>query len=335
MGFKTFVAGSVLTAATAFSGISQAADMQFFRIGSGSAGGSYFPIAGLIANAISNPPGSRPCDKGGSCGVPGLVAIAQSSNASVANATGVQTGQMESGLAIAGIVHTAYNGQGKFEGKPAYDKVRVIANLFPEEMHLVLPEGGSLASLKDLKGKRVGIAQAGSGTQVAVLKLLEQFGINRDNIDEAELNNTQSAEHMADGQLDAYFYVAGTPVAAMVQLAATKGMELYSFSEEEVATLNKVLPYYYAETIPAGTYEGIDYDVRTLAGGAQWMTSSDVPEQLVYDITKALWNDSSKKLFSNGHPKAKMIQLETALSGVTIPLHKGAEKFYREAGVLK
>jgi len=112
-------------------------------------------------------------------------------------------------------------------------------------------------------------------------------------------------------------------------------MELYSFTDEERATIQKALPYYYTETIPAGTYEGVDYDVKSLAGGAQWMTSSKVSDELVYNITKALWNDSSQKLFSNGHPKAQMIKLETALSGVTIPLHAGAERFYREAGVLK
>ncbi len=335
MKFKRFIAGTILATTAALPLLSQAADMQFFRIGSGSAGGAYFPVAGLIANAISNPPGSRSCDKGGSCGVPGLVAIAQSSNASVANATGVQSGQMESGLAIAGIVHTAYNGQGKFDGQKKYDKLRVIANLFPEELHLVLPEGSSLKSLKDLKGKRVGIASAGSGTQVAVLQMLKEFGIDRSNISESELNVSQSAEHMADGQLDAFFYVVGTPAAAFVQLAATKGMELYSFTDTEVETIQKALPYYYAETIPANTYEGVDYDTKSLAGGAQWMVSSDVSEQLVYDITKAMWNDSSKKLFSNGHPKARMIKIDTALSGVTIPLHAGAAKFYREAGILK
>lgn len=334
MQFQKLIAGITVAASLMLTPLSEAAGMQFFRIGSGSAGGSYFPIAGLIANAISNPPGSRPCDQGGSCGVPGLVAMAQSSNASVANATAVQNGQMESGLAIAGIVHTAFNGEGRFEGRP-YDKVRVIANLFPEELHLVLPEGGQISSLAELKGKRVGIGQAGSGTQVAILNLLSAFGIDRSNIDEAELNNSQSAEQIADGQLDAYFYVSGTPVAAMVQLSATRGMELYSFTEQELQTIQTALPYYYATVIPAGTYEGVEYDVQTVAGGAQWMVSSDVSEQLVYDITKALWNDSTRKLFSNGHPKARLIQLDTALSGVTIPLHPGAEKYYREAGLLE
>lgn len=335
MKAKTILTGAAFCAATALSTAGQAQDAKFFRIGSASAGGSYYPVAGLIANAISNPPGSRPCEEGGSCGVPGLVAIAQTSNASVANATAVQSGQMESGFAIAGIVHTAYHGEGKFEGQDPYDKLRVIANLFPEELHLVLPEGESLDSLEELKGKSVGIASAGSGTQVAVLQMLEEFGLDRSNIDESELNLSQSAEHMADGQLDAFFYVVGTPTASLVQLAATKGMELYSFSDEEVETIQEALPYYYPETIPANTYEGVDYDVNSLAGGAQWVASSDLSEDLVYQITKAMWNENSMKLFSEGHPKAGLIQPDTALNGVTIPLHAGAEKYYREAGILK
>ena len=310
-----------------------AQDMKFFRITSGSAGGTYFPISGLIANAISSPPGSRSCGEGGSCGAPGLVAIAQSSNASVANVTAVQSGEVESGFASADIVYTAYNGEGKFASE--FDKLRVIANLFPEHMQLVLPKGAKLGSLADLKGKRVGIAQAGSGTQVVVLQLLELFGITKDDIVEAELNNNQSAERMADGQLDAYFYVAGTPTAAMVQLAATKGMELYSFSEDERKTFLKAVPFYYNAVIPAGTYEGLDYDVDTLAVGAQWVTSADQPEDLIYAITKAMWNDNSRKLFDNGHAKGKSIRLESALNAVLTPLHAGAEKFYKEAGILK
>ena len=329
----SLAAAAAIALTTAGAAVAQ--DMTFFRIGSGSAGGTYFPIAGLIANAVSNPPGSRPCAEGGSCGVPGLVAVAQSSNASVANVTAVQSGQIESGLAAADIVYTAYNGTGAFEEQGAYDKLRVIANLFPEHMQLVLPEGGELGSIAELKGQRVGIAQAGSGTQVVVLELLELFDITRDDIQAAELNNTQSAERLADGQLDAYFYVAGTPTAAMVQLAATRGIELYSFSEEEIAAFLEVVPYYYEAEIPAGTYEGVDYDVQTVAVGAQWVTSSDQPEQLVHDITAAMWNDNSRKLFDNGHAKGADITPDTALTGVLTPLHPGAERFYREAGLIE
>ena len=193
----------------------------FFRIGTGGAGGTYFPIGGTIANAISNPPGSKACEDGGSCGVPGLISIAQSTNASVANNAAVQAGQLEAGMTAADALRDMYRGAGKYEGNP-HDKLRIVANLFPKDLHLVVAPGTELGSLAPLKDKRVGIAQAGSGTQVAVLAILDKFGVNRDNMEEAELNNSQSAERLADGQLDAYFYAAGWPVAAMVQLASTR-----------------------------------------------------------------------------------------------------------------
>lgn len=328
----------LLAAATALTVVAGASfalaqDMKFFRIGSGGAGGTYFPISGLIANAISAPPGSTPCDKGGSCGVPGLVAIAQTTNASVANVTSVQSGQIESGLASADIVFQAFNGQGKFEKK--FDKLRVIANLFPEHMHLVLPKGGKLGGIADLKGKRVGIFQAGSGTQVVVLELLKLYGIEKKDIQAAELNPQQSADRMADGQLDAFFIVGGSPLAAISQLAATKGIELYSMKDEERAKFLKAVPYYYEDPIKANTYEGVPYEVKSVAVGAQWVVSADVPEKTVYDVTAALWNDNSRKLFDAGHAKARDIQLSSALKAVNTPLHPGAEKFYKEKGVAK
>lgn len=333
--FVSVVAGAaLLSGAMALSAVAQ--DMNFWRIGTGSSGGTYFPIGGIIAQGISNPPGSRPCDKGGSCGVPDLVAIAQSTNASAHNVTAIQAGQMEAGLSGAATLFFAYSGTGPFEGKRK-DKLRIIANLFPEDMHLVLPKGGSLSSIKDLSGKRVGIAQAGSGTQIAVLAILEDNGITRDDIDEAELNNTQSAERIADGQLDAYFYAAGTPVAAMIQLSTTRGMDLYSFSDAEVKAINKILPYYVPSEIPAGTYEGVDYDTNTVAVNGIFVTSSDQPEELVYEVTKALWNKNTRKLLDNGHAKGKVITPDTALLGIEgmgVPLHPGAERYYREAGLL-
>lgn len=318
-------------------GSAQAADPSFFRIGTGGAGGTYFPIGGTIANGISAPPGSRACDKGGQCGVPGLIAIAQSTTASVFNNAAVQNGELEAGLAAADVTRSMYLGEGKFEGK-AHPKLRLVANLYPEDLHLVMPPGSSISNLGDLADKRVGIAQAGSGTQVAVLQMLEEWGVTRDNMEEAELNNSQSAERLADGQLDAYFYAAGWPVAAMVQLASTKGMSLHSFSEEDLQKINGIIPAYIPSKIPGGVYEGIDSDVLTPAVSAMLVVSSDLSEDLVYGITKALWNDNTRKLLDNGHAKGKQITAETALDGVEalgVPLHDGAAKFYKEAGLLK
>jgi TRAP transporter TAXI family solute receptor len=326
----TAVAGVMLASATS------AQDMTFFRIGTGGAGGTYFPIGGIIANAISNPPGSRPCEEGGNCGVPGLVAMAQSTNASAHNVNAVQAGQMEAGLTGAATLHFAYKGIGVFEGNQKPD-LRIIANLFPEDLHLVLPKGATLNGLSDLRGKRVGIAQAGSGTQIAVELILAAHGITRDDIEEAELNNTQSAERLADGQLDAYFYAAGTPVAAMIQLDNTKGMELYNWTDAELKAGNEAVPYYIKSKIPSGTYPGVNYDVNTLAVSGILVTNANQDEELIYEITKAMWSDTARKLLDGGHPKGKVITLETALDGVDgigVPLHPGAERYYREAGML-
>ncbi len=332
---KLFVAA--LAGAMLASTVAQAQNPTFFRIGTGSAGGTYFPIGGTIANGISSPPGSRPCDQGGQCGVPGLIAIAQSTTASVFNNAAVQNGELEMGMAAADVTRSMYLGEGKFQGKP-HAKLRVVANLYPEDLHLVLPKGKTINNLGDLKGKRVGIAQAGSGTQVAVLQMLEAWGVNRDNMEEAELNNSQSAERMADGQLDAYFYAAGWPVAAMVQLASTKGMSLHSFTEADLKKINEIIPAYIPSKIPAGVYEGVDKDALTPAVSALLVVSSDQSEELIYGITKALWNDNTRKLLDNGHAKGKQITAETALDGIAalgVPLHPGAEKFYKEAGMLK
>lgn len=336
MGLQKYFIGAAL-ATLVSAGSVAAQDPTFFRIGTGSAGGTYFPIGGTIANGISAPPGSRPCEEGGQCGVPGLIAIAQSTTASVYNNTAVQNGELEAGLAAADVTRDMYLGEGKFEGK-THEKLRVIANLYPEDLHLVLPKGVTINNLGDLKGKRVGIGQAGSGTQVAVLQMLENWGVTRDNIEEAELNLAQSSERLADGQLDAYFYAAGWPVAAVVQLASTKGLELHSFTEEDMKVINDIIPAYIPSKIPAGVYEGLDYVVNTPAVSALLVVSSDLSEELVYGITKAMWNDNTRNLLDNGHAKGKLITLETALGGMDnlgVPLHPGAERFYREAGLLK
>lgn len=332
----TKITGALL-ACSMLAGAAAAQEMKFFRIGTGGAGGTYFPIGGIIANAISNPPGSRACGEGGNCGVPGLVAMAQSTNASAHNVNAIQAGQMEAGLSGAATLHFAYKGIGKYEGNAKPD-LRIIANLYPEDLHLVMPKGGSLDGIGDLKGKRVGIAQAGSGTQIAVELIIGDYGVNRDNIEEAELNNSQSAERVADGQLDAYFYAAGTPVAAMIQLDNTKGMELYSFTDEEVKQANKTVPYYIPSKIPAGTYPGVTYDVNTVAVSGILVTNANQDEELIYQITKAMWSDTARKLLDNGHAKGKAITLETALDGVEgigVPLHPGAERFYKEVGMIK
>ena len=331
MKFKAKLLAAVVVGLTLAGGLAQAQEMKFFRIGTGGAGGTYFPIGGLIANAISSPPGSRSCDKGGTCGVPGLIAIAVSTNASVANVNAIHAGQLDAGLAGAQSVTQGYEGTGKFKGNKKTN-IRVIANLYPEDMHLVLPKGTKLGSLKDLEGKKVGVAAAGSGTQVSVRMILKHYGIKAN---EQELGLSQSTQRLADGQLDAFFYAGGTPFASLIQLGSTKGFELYKFSAAEQKAINKIIPYYVESNIPGGVYENIKTDTPTVAVNGQLITSKDQPEELIYAITKALWSKKTRGLLDKGHAKGKAIRLETALKGVLIPLHPGAERYYKEVGMIK
>lgn len=316
-------------------GAALAQQPQFFRIGTGGTAGTYYPIGGLIANAISNPPGSRPCDKGGSCGVPGLIATALSANGSVANVNAIAGGTLESGFSQSDVATWAYSGTGIWEDRPAVEKLRAIANLYPETIHLVASADSGIKGVADLEGKRVSLDEPGSGTLVDARIILEAYGLSEEKIDAQYLKPDQAAERMRDGAMDAFFFVGGFPAGAIAELASQHDITLVPISGGEADGVRGEYTFFAKNVVPAGTYEGVEGDVETLSVGAQWITSADQPEDLVYEITKALWNDNTRKLLDAGHQKGRQITLETATDGVGIPFHPGAEKFYREAGVLK
>ncbi|PTW50488.1 MULTISPECIES: TAXI family TRAP transporter solute-binding subunit [Rhodovulum] len=334
MKFSTLLAGASV-ALTVTAAAASAQDMSFFRIGTGGTAGTYYPIGGLLANAISNPPGSRSCEEGGSCGVPGLVASALSSNGSVANINGIAGGTLESGFAQSDVATWAYSGTGIWEGKPAVESLRAIANLYPESIHLVADAASGIKSVADLKGKRVSLDEPGSGTLVDARIILEGYGLSESDVTAEFLKPDQAADRMRDGAMDAFFFVGGYPAGAIAELASQHDVTLVPISCEEVPAICETYSFFASNTVPGGTYEGVDEDTTTLSVGAQWVTSASQPDDLIYGITKALWNENTRKLLDAGHSKGKLITADTALDGVGIPLHPGAERFYREAGLIQ
>ena len=312
-----------------------AQEMKFFRIGTGGTAGTYYPIGGLLANAISNPPGSRACDQGGSCGVPGLVASALSANGSVANINAIAGGSLESGFSQSDVATWAYTGTGIWEGKEPVESLRAIANLYPESIHLVASAESGISSVADLKGKRVSLDEPGSGTLVDAKIILGGYGLSEEDIQPEYLKPDQAADRMRDGAMDAFFFVGGYPAGAISELASQHDVKLVPISCDEAPKICEDFQFFAADTVPGGTYEGSDGDVNTLSVGAQWVTSADQPDDLIYEITKALWNDNTRKQLDAGHAKGKAITKDTALNGIGVPLHPGAEKFYKEAGLLK
>jgi TRAP transporter TAXI family solute receptor len=311
-----------------------AQDIKFFTIGTGGTAFTYYPVGGVIANAISKPPGSRECGQGGSCGVDGLIASAVSSSGSVDNVNAIISGLRNSGFAQSDVAYWAYTGTGTMEGKEPATDLRTIAALFEEHIHLVALKDSGINSVADLKGKRVSLDEPGSGTFVDANLIMDANGLGVDDITAEALKGNAAAEALRNGKIDAFFVVAGYPTGALVELAAAADIKLVPIDGAGADALTEKYGFFASSDIPANTYEGVDA-VTTVAVGAQWFTSAKEDEELVYNITKALWNDESRKLLDVGHAKGKTITPETALNGIGVPLHAGAERFYKEAGLLK
>ncbi len=297
----------------------------FFRIGTGGTGGTYYPIGGLIANAISGNQGA---------GVPGLVATAVASNGSVANINAIQGGSSESGFTQSDVAAWAYTGTGLYEGKPKIQDLRLIATLYPETIHLVARKDAGIKSVADLKGKRVSLDEPGSGTIVDSRLVLGAYGLTEKDIRPEYLKPGPAGERLRDGQLDAYFFVGGYPTGAISELATSSGITLVPITGPEADKLLAEYKFFAKDTVPAGVYKDVA-ETQAISVNAQWVTSAKQPDDLVYKITKALWSDETRKQLDAGHAKGKQITLKTATTGLGIPLHPGAERFYKEAGVLK
>ena len=327
---RSLLAGGLALAALP----AHAQDITFFRIVTGGTVGTYFPIGGLIASALSNPPGSRLCGEGGSCGVPGMVATSVSSNGSVANVAAIASGSAQSGFVQSDIAYWAYNGTGIYEGRPRVDSLRAIANLFPESVHLVVRKGSGINSVRDLKGKKVSLDEPGSGTLVDARLILAAFGMSEHDLQAKYIPAQHVADSLKDGSIDAFFNVSGWPQSAVIDLAATIGVDLVPIEGPEVDKLLKQYSFLTVDEIPDEAYRGVG-GVRTVGVHALWLTSVKQSDTLIYQVTAALWNDNTRKLLDSGHVKGRVIRLTSALVGVGIPLHPGAEKFYKEHGMIK
>ncbi|MET1415868.1 TAXI family TRAP transporter solute-binding subunit [Roseibium sp. HPY-6] len=311
-----------------------AQEIKFFTIGTGGTAFTYYPVGGVIANAISKPPGSRECGEGGSCGVDGLIASAVSSRGSVDNVNAIISGLRNSGFAQSDVAYWAYTGTGTMEGQEPATDLRTIAALFEEHIHLVTLEDSGINSVADLKGKRVSVDEPGSGTYVDAGLILEANGLSLSDIQEENLKGAAATEALRNGKVDALFIVAGYPTGALVELASAADMKLVPIDGDGAKALTDKYGFFASSDIPAETYEGVD-GVTTVAVGAQWYTSAKEDDDLIYEITKALWNKESRKLLDVGHAKGKTITPDTALNGIGVPLHPGAERFYKEAGLIK
>lgn len=307
--------------------------VELFRIGTGETTATYYAVGREIAAAISNPPGGIRCDEGGACGVPGLLAAALSSAGSVETIRALRDGKVESGLAQADIAHAAQTGGPGWQGDEQVIGLRAIAALYPEAIHLVVRADSDITTITDLAGKRVSISQPGSGTRIDAQLVLQAAGLPDQRLILSELSTDQAARQLSNGDLDALFMVGGWPVAGLATLAGQTDIRLLPIDGPLADRLIARHPFFRPETLPAGTYPGQETPVTTLSVAALWLTMDDQPNELIHKITRVLWNDYTQQQLRNSHPSARAINRDDALWGISVPLHPGAESYYRGAGL--
>jgi len=303
----------------AFSFASLASAASYMSIATGGTSGTYYPIGGAIASAVTKA-GKIQC-------------TAETGNASVANTNLIATKGIEVAMVQNDITYWAVNGELMFQGKPLRN-IRTIAALYPEHVHLVVAKESGIKAFEDLKGKRVGVGAPGSGVEGDVQAIFKVAGMTYNDLRKADfLDFAATASRFKDNQIDAGFVVAGYPVAAIMDLTTTKDVNLLNFSDEFLAKLSKEYPFLVKSIIPGKTYRGIDTDTATPAVMAILITYDEVPEEDVYNFTKAMFENLAD--VHAAHAKGKEITLEGALEGLTAPLHTGAEKYFKEIGMIK
>ncbi len=284
-------------------------------IATGGTGGTYYPLGGGMADHITKNAG--------------ITATAQSTGASAENIRLLRDKTADIAFTQNDIAEYAVNGSNMFEQDGKIDAFQALGALYDETIQIVVSADSNIKNVADLKGKRVSVGAPGSGTEVNAKQILEAYGMTFEDTQLQRLSFADSAKAIQDGKLDAAFQTAGTPTAAITELAATKGVKIIPIDADKIDAIIAKYPYYVKTTVPGNTYQTVPEEVTTVSVKSMLLIRSDLSEDLVYKVTKAIFENTDKL----GHAKAKEIKLENVLKGVSIPVHPGAKKFFDEKGV--
>nr|WP_239533980.1 TAXI family TRAP transporter solute-binding subunit [Thalassobacillus pellis] len=282
----------------------------FLNILTGGTQGTYYPLGGSFATIINS-------------NVDGAEANAVSTGASVENMKKLSEGDGQLAFTQTDIASYAANGEVMFD--KAIEGFQAIGTLYPETIQIVTTKDSGIETVEDMKGKVVSVGAVGSGTYANAKNILEIHGLTMDDIQKRDLEFGDSTSGIQDGTIDAAFITSGTPTGAVESLAATTDINIVKFGEGKIQELMDKVPFYSKDQIPAGTY-GLEEAVDTVAVQAMMVAKSDLSEDLVYNITKSIFENTDKIT----HSKGKQITVESAQEGIGIELHPGAKKYYDE-----
>ena len=335
MLFRSVIGGgAVIFVAAGLAGMAKAQEPRFFRIATGPTESDSFAVGTLIGSVVSSPPGSRECDRGGSCGVPGLVAVTQTTAGSIASIGQLSRKQLDSALAPADTVYWAQRALGPFARQAPLANLRAIAALYPQVLHIVVRRDAGISDLDGLRGKTLSLGERDSNTAATAQVVLQTAGLGESEVQVVFRKFGEAVEALREGRIDAVFTVAAAPAAPIAEFAQAADIDLLDVPPTVVEALRTLVPHYAPASIPAGTYRDVDA-VETLGVGTMWLVTADTDDKTVYELARALLHPSNRKLLDQGNPLGRLIRPDTVLDGLTVELHPGAAQYYREAGLLK
>ena len=296
-------------------------DVRYLSIATGGTGGVYYPYGGGIAKVLNE-------------NLPGFRATAEVTSASVDNLKLIRDGRADVAFTLADTLAEAVGGSGPFAGRPV--AAATLAVLYTNYTHVIASATSNIRSIADLRGQVVSTGSPGSGTEIIAVRILRAAGLDPDrDVTRQGLGVSESAGALKDGKIAAFFWSGGLPSAAVQDLAHTAGITIRMVPTGDlVARLQQAHgALYFAATVPASAYPGIDADVPVVGVANALVVSASMPEPLAYDITRLLFEKQAE--LSAIHPEARHLSVERASTASPAPFHRGAVRFYREKGAWK
>ena len=310
------ISSLLLVAAVMLASCSKNAKKDYI-LATGGTGGTYYPFGGAIANIWNTK-------------VENMNVTAQATGASAENLRLINKGEAEYAIVQNDVMDYAYNGTDLFAGEKLAN-IMTIGTLYPEVVQIAVSKDSGIKSVADFKGKRISVGDAGSGVEFNAKQIMEGYGLTFDDIKKSNLSFKESAEGIQNGTLDGCFVTAGVPNAALQELAFTAGLTLVPVDGDAAKKICEKYGYYTQTTIPGGTYKGTDDDTPALAIKATLAVNSKLDEQTVYQMTKALFENLDE--LATAHAKGKEVSAKAAVTGVSVPFHPGAKKYFKEIGL--
>ena len=308
----------------AFSSAAISADTTFVTIGTGGVTGVYYPTGGAIARLVNKGKKEH-----------GIRASVESTGGSVYNLNAIASGELDMGVAQSDWHYHAYNGTSKFEDKGPNKDLRALFSVHPEPFTVVARTDSGIKNFEDLKGKRVNIGNPGSGQRGTMEVLMAALGWDMSVYKLAsELKPAEQSQALCDNKIDAFVYTVGHPNGSIKEATTSCDAVIVNVTGAVVDKLVADNPYYRTATIPGGMYRGTDEDAKTFGVGATFVTSAKVSDDVTYVVVKSVFENFND--FKKLHPAFGVLKKEEMVKdGLSAPLHDGAAKYYKEAGLIK